>query len=158
MRKGYTVEQAYEVFDWVHEVGIHAHAHVMLGNPGDSHETIQRTIEFVKELDPATVTFGICTPYPGTPLFDEVAAKFPEIKDGTQSDLSKLHVEGIFNEHYTSLKKEEVEAYVQKAYREFYLRPNYMMKTAISQLRSFDDLKRVSIAASNVVDFAIRGE
>ncbi len=158
MRKGYTIEQAYQVFEWVHEVGIHAHAHVMLGNPGDSRETIERTIKFVKELNPGTATFGLCTPYPGTPLFDEVAELYPEIKDGTQSDLSKLHTEGIFNEHYTSLKKEELEAYVQKAYREFYLRPSYVVGTAVKQLRGIDDIKRLSIAASNVVDFALRGE
>lgn len=158
MRKGYTIEQAYQVFEWIHEVGIHAHAHVMLGNPGDSVETVERTIEFVKELNPGTATFGLCTPYPGTPLFDEVAEKFPEIKDGTASDLGKLHTEGLFNEHYTSLKKEELEAYVQKAYREFYLRPNYVVQTAFNQLRGVDDIKRLSIAASNVVDFALRGE
>ena len=130
----------------------------MLGNPGDSHETIERTIKFVKELNPGTATFGLCTPYPGTPLFDEVSAIYPEIKDGTQSDLSKLHTEGLFNEHYTSLKKEELEEYVQKAYREFYLRPSYVVETAMNQVRGIDDIKRLSIAASNVVDFALRGE
>lgn len=158
LRKGYTIEQAYQVFKWVHEVGIHAHAHVMLGNPGDTRETMDRTVDFVKELNPGTATFGLCTPYPGTPLFDEVVEMHPEIKDGSQSDLSKLHTEGLFNELYTSLKKKELEEYVQKAYREFYLRPSYVLGTAISQLRGVDDVKRLSIAASNVVDFALRGE
>ncbi len=158
IQKGYTVDQAYQVFDWIHEVGIHAHAHVMLGNPGDNAETVERTIAFVKELNPATATFGLCTPYPGTPLFDEVSEIFPEIKDGSASDLGRLHTEGLFNEHYTDLKKEELEAYVQKAYREFYLRPGYMMQTAVNQVRGIDDIKRLSIAASNVVDFALRGE
>jgi len=157
MNKGYKVEQAYQVFEWIHEVGIHAHAHVMLGNPGDSAETIERTIQYVKELAPATATFGICTPYPGTPLFAEVAEKFPEIKDGTNSDFSKLHVEGLYNEHYTSLTQEELKGYVQKAYRSFYARPTYIAKTARQQLRGMDDVKRLSIAASNVLDFALRG-
>ena len=157
MRKGYTLDQAYQVFEWIHEVGIDAHAHVMLGNPGDNLETVNQTIQFVKELDPATATFGVCTPYPGTPLFTEVAQVYPEIMDGTQSDLSKLHVEGLFNEIFTSLTKEELEKSVQRAYREFYLRPKYWIKT-LGRVKSKDDMKRMALAASNVVDFAIRGE
>jgi anaerobic magnesium-protoporphyrin IX monomethyl ester cyclase len=158
MRKGYTIDQAFRVFEWVHEIGINAHAHVMLGNPGETAETMQQTIDFVKQLDPATATFGICTPYPGTPLFAEVAAIHPEIKDGTASDLSKLHVQGLFNEHYTSLTRDELQNAVQQAYREFYLRPKYFANVIKNQFRSTDDFKRVAIAASNVVDFAIRGE
>ena len=157
MRKGYRIEQAYKVFEWVHEVGINTHAHVMIGNPGDTVETVNRTIEFVKELNPTTATFGICTPYPGTPLFDEVAQIFPEIADGTASDLSKLHLEGLFNEYYTNMTKEEVEQSVQRAYRAFYLRPSYFLKT-LRQIKSVDDIKRISIAATNVLDFSIRGE
>ena len=157
MRKGYRIEQAYKVFEWVHEVGINAHAHVMIGNPGDTVETVNRTIQFVKELDPTTATFGICTPYPGTPLFDEVAQIFPEIADGTSSDLSKLHLEALFNEHYTDMTKKEVEQSVRRAYKAFYLRPSYLLKTS-RQVKSVDDIRRISIAATNVLDFSIRGE
>ncbi|MGR3173269.1 MAG: B12-binding domain-containing radical SAM protein [Candidatus Scalindua sp.] len=157
MKKGYQIEQAYKVFEWLHEVGINTHTHVMIGNPGDTVETVNRTIEFVKELDPTTATFTICTPYPGTPMFDEVVRKFPDIGDGTLSDLSKLHVEGLFNEHYANMSREEVEMGVKRAYRAFYLRPTYFLKT-LKQIRSIDDIKRISIAATNILDFSIRGE
>jgi len=157
VRKGYRVEQAYETFRWAKEAGLNTHAHVMLGMPGDTIETVEQTIQAVKELDPTTVTFGICTPYPGTPLFDEVARKFPEIKDGTASDLSKLHVQGLFNEHYTSMSREELEAGMQRAYRAFYLRLGYVLKM-LRQIRGIDDIMRMGIAATNVLDFALRGD
>ena len=157
MKKGHTLAQARQVFRWAREVGINTHGHVMLGNPGDTPETVQQTIDFVIELDPTTATFGICTPYPGTPLFDEVAQAFPEIADGTESDLSRLHTQGLFNEHYTQLTREELEKSVKKAYWKFYVRPSYFLKS-LNSLKSLDDIKRVSIAATNVLDFAIRGE
>jgi radical SAM superfamily enzyme YgiQ (UPF0313 family) len=158
MNKGYKIEQAYQVLTWVKKAGIRSHAHVMLGNPGDTIDTIKETVSFVKRLDPTTATFGICTPYPGTPLFEEVRRVHPEIGDGSSSDLSKLHVQGLFNEHYTSLNREEINAMPRYAYRKFYLRPSYLLLSLFRQIRSFHDIKRLSIAATNVLDFTLRGE
>ncbi len=54
----------------------------MLGCPGEDLATIKKSIDFAKRIEPKTVSFGILTPYPGTPLFDEVTKLHPEIKDG----------------------------------------------------------------------------
>lgn len=157
MRKGYKVEQAREIFKVANKIGMNTHAHVMLGNPGDTRETIQDTIDFVLELNPTTATFGICTPYPGTPLFAEVAEKHPDILDGTTSNLEKLHVEGIFNELYCDVGSEELGKLVKSAYRQFYMRPSYIFNTAFKQIRSLNDIQRVSLAGTRVLDFSIRG-
>lgn len=159
IRKGYKVEQAYDVFRWAKETGIDTHAHVMLGNPGDTVDTINRTIEFVLELEPTTATFGICTPYPGTPLYDEVKARYPEIGDklfGTTSDFARLHKEGEFNHVYCDAPREFLESSVQRAYRKFYLRPKYWFKTA-NRVRKMEDVKRFGMAGTRVVDFALFG-
>ena len=153
MKKGYTLARAGEVFGWAKKIKMNTHAHVMLGNPDDTQATLAKTIDFVLELEPTTVTFGICTPYPGTPLFDLVKSKFPEIGDGSGTDLSRLHVEGLFNEHYTSLTREELRQSVTYAYRKFYFRPKYWVNAIRSQIRGLDDVKRLSIAGTNVFNF-----
>jgi radical SAM superfamily enzyme YgiQ (UPF0313 family) len=158
IKKGYKLERAVEVFAWARRHGMRTHAHVMLGNPGDTRQTIEATIDFVLKLDPTTATFGICTPYPGTPLFATVQAKHPEIGDGTGSDLSNLHVKGLFNEHFTALRKEELERMVPHAYRKFYLRPSYWFKSLRWQVAGLDDIKRLSIAATNILNFIASGE
>lgn len=157
MKKGYRVEQAQKIFYAARRIGINTHAHVMLGNPGDTPETVEATIEFVKALAPTTATFGICTPYPGTPLFESVARMAPQLLDGTSSDLSKLHVEGLFNAFYCSVPPEDLPRLVRRAYRRFYLRPGYMTRLAFSQVRSLDDLKRCLIAGTRILDFVLRG-
>lgn len=156
-KKGIRVEQTRKTFKWAKEVGIDTHAHIMLGMPGDSNETIKRTIDFALEIEPTTVTFGVCTPYPGTPLFEEVKKRYPEIKDGTAVDLSVLHTKGLFNEIYTDLKRDELEKWIIKAYRKFYLRPGYWIKT-LRRIKSIEDLKRFIIAATNVLSFSISGD
>lgn len=158
IKKGYQLEQAYQVFKWTNKLGMNTHAHVMIGNPGETKSTIKKTIDFVKKLKPTTATFGICTPYPGTPLFEEVLKNHPEIKDGSNSDLSRLHIEGFYNELFTNLTNKQLKKAVRKAYYKFYLRPTYWLNIAFTQIRSVDDLKRISIASTNVLDFIARGE
>jgi radical SAM superfamily enzyme YgiQ (UPF0313 family) len=152
--KGYKLEQAYQTFQWAYELGIATHAHCMLGMPGDNEETIQKTIQFVKNLNATTATFGICTPYPGAPLYDEVLQVYPEIGDGSSSDLSKLHVEGLFNAIYADITREKLEQYLPKAYRSFYLRPKVFL-TMLKQIRSIDDIKRITLSGARVLDFAL---
>ncbi|MBF0344365.1 MAG: radical SAM protein [Nitrospirae bacterium] len=157
MRKGYRIEQAYKVFGWAKKLKMKTHAHVMIGNPGDTSQTVEETIRYILRLQPTTATFGICTPYPGTPLFEMVRAKYPAIGDGSASDLSRLHVEGLFNEHYTSLKKEELGHIVRQAYKRFYLRPSYWLNSIGWQMTGIDDIKRLSIASTNIIDFIFTG-
>ena len=47
-------------------------ANVVLGFPGETEQTARETIRFVKELNPDDVGFYIATPYPGTPMYEEV--------------------------------------------------------------------------------------
>ncbi len=156
VRKGYLAEDCRKVFKWAHEVGVDTHAHMMLGMPGETKETMEKNIRYAIELDPTTVTFGVCTPYPGTPLFIEVAKNHPEIEDGSINDLSILHTEGIFNEAYTSLTKEELSAGIREAYRAFYTRPRYLWNS-LRRIKNPSDMRRIAVAGSNVLDFALAG-
>jgi anaerobic magnesium-protoporphyrin IX monomethyl ester cyclase len=157
VRKGIRLEDTRKAFKLMHQVGIDSHAHMMLGIPGETEATIDQTLRFIKEIDPTTVTFGICTPYPGTPLYDEVAKVHPEIRDGSDSDLGALHKKGLFNSLYTELESDSLEGAIKRAYREFYARPKYIMES-IGRIKSTQDVKRVLKAGTKVLDFAVRGE
>lgn len=157
MKKGVTVERVRQSFRWAHEVGMDTHAHMMIGLPGETRETIQRTLDFVDEIRPTTVTYGITTPYPGTPLFDEVAQADPAIGDGSVIGLRELHTTGRFNRHYTGLSSEELSRALREAYRRYYLRPSYVWMW-LRRIRSLDELKRLSLAAATLYDFIFRGD
>jgi radical SAM superfamily enzyme YgiQ (UPF0313 family) len=152
VKKGTTLEQARKCFRWTHELGIETHAHVMLGMPGETEETMKATIRFVKEIDPTTVTFGICTPYAGTPLFKDVIGKKVGLKDGSEQDLGKIHTKAFYNKYYTKVDEKTIEKYVKKAYRSFYLRPSYLIRT-LFRIRTLDQLKIKMVAGSNVFSF-----
>lgn len=157
LNKGIDLRQTRTAFKLCKKLGIDAHAHVMLGAPGESMQTALETIQFVKDIDPATASFGIFTPYPGTAIFAEVAGRNPGMKDGSNAVLEKLHTSVYYNEFFTELSKEELEKLVRKAYRSFYLRPAYLLKR-MCKIDSFSELVRLIVAGSNIFAFTMGGE
>jgi radical SAM superfamily enzyme YgiQ (UPF0313 family) len=155
--KGISVDETRRNFEWAREVGIDTHAHLMLGMPGETKETLIETIRFAKEIAPTTATFGICTPYPGTPLFDRISKIYPEIRDGTEADLSQLHTKAFFNEEFTSLSREELERSIRIAYRSFYLRPSYLFGW-IRRIKGVRDMSRILLSGLRVLEFSLVGE
>jgi len=153
-RKGTTIEQCRRVFAWAHEVGIDTHAHIIFGGPQESEQTINQTIRFAKEIDPTTVSFGILTPYPGTEFFDIVAEKYPEIKDGTECDMERLHTTAFYSDAVCDISPERLQKMLVKAYRRFYWRPGYILGW-LKRVRSANELMRLMVAGSNILQFSI---
>lgn len=58
MRKGHTVQDAYDGVARMKGVGIQAHANFVVGYPGETRKTFANTIEFIKRSRPNTVLFG----------------------------------------------------------------------------------------------------
>ncbi len=154
IKKGITLEQTRQAFKDCNEVGIATHAHFMVGMPGDTYGTMQDTIDLALEIEPTTATFGICTPYPGTPLFRDVQRKDPTIGDGAaNAAMERLHVEGEFNHLYCEVDSSDLKKTVKKFYRRFYLRPSYLLRMA-GRIRNSNMLRNAVIGGLNVFSFA----
>jgi radical SAM superfamily enzyme YgiQ (UPF0313 family) len=98
-------------------------ANVVLGFPGETEQTALQTINLVKELNPDDVGFYIATPYPGTPMYEEVVKN-----DWLRvTDFDKFDTAGPTFET-PSLSMEKVAELRAKAYKDFYLRPRYVLK------------------------------
>ncbi len=53
------------------KVGIHVHGDFIIGLPGETKETIEKTINYAKELDCETIQVSMAHAYPGTELYDQ---------------------------------------------------------------------------------------
>ena len=70
-RKKQTVEQVREAFRLMKKTGMFSWGFFMIGLPGETPETIEKTIAFAEELDPDQVSVaGFAIPYPGTELYE----------------------------------------------------------------------------------------
>lgn len=151
MNKRITLKQVNDAFDWCHQLGIETFAYFMIGYANENSETINDTINLAKQINPDFVMFTIATPYPHTHLY-ELAKK------------SKLFEGDYWRDFSLSKKSERLpylvkdsEFWVKKAYREFYLRPFFILKK-IFKIRSFDDLRNMFKAAHGLLFFKVKEE
>jgi anaerobic magnesium-protoporphyrin IX monomethyl ester cyclase len=123
MNKRIKLDQTRLAYKTAHEVGLMTIANVVLGFPGETEQSARETIRFVKELDPDDVGFYVATPYPGTPMYDQVKEKgWLRITDFDKYDTAGPTFETPW------LSMEKISELRFKAYQQFYLRPGYVIK------------------------------
>jgi len=75
IRKNLDLNKVRQTIKWFKELGIKAHLTFTIGLPGETKETIRRTLEFAKELAPYSAQFSITTPFPGTEYYTMLERK-----------------------------------------------------------------------------------
>lgn len=112
--------------------GFNVVTNFMIGNPGDTKETIEKTINFAIELDPDYAYFGFTTPFPGTELREQAQRNnwiLNKSFDAVRYDYPIMNA--------TNLEIEELSKYLDRAYRSFYFRPKFILR----QLRGLNIVK-----------------
>jgi len=122
-----TLDQARNAVKWAKQAGLETEAYFMIGLPGETEQDLEKTIQFAVELDPDFVKFATAIPLPGTTMF-ETMEKNGHIKT---RDWEKYDFAASPRELYThdSLSWEVLDSYSKKAYKAFYFRPLYILKT-----------------------------
>jgi len=150
LKKRITLQKVEETVAATKKANLEIRLAFMIGNPGDTEETIKKTIKYAIFLDPDVVTFNITTPYPGTEMFEWAEKNNYLIhKNWSEYDLSKP----VMN--LPTISSEKIIEYYKKAYRQFYLRPSYILKRLI-KIRSLEDLKRNFIPFIHFLNFTLR--
>jgi len=136
LKKGFTLEQVEKAIKMTKEVGIHIHGYFILGSPTETKDEIEQTIKWAKHLSLDTVQFTLLTPFPGTESYEMYLKSTP-----TPEDFNNFRVhENVFF-YSKELPPEEILRLRRKAYKEFYLRPKYIMKRLL-EINSFDSIKK----------------
>jgi len=152
LRKGITLEQVKNAFYWTKKAKIQILAYFMIGSPTETKEDILKTIKLAKKLNPDYVTFGILNPYPATELYkmglEQKVLPYDYWKEFAENPTPNFRPYLYFWEK--ELSKEELSCLLRKAYRSFYLRPNYIIKK-ILQLKSIKELFIKARAAFNIL-------
>jgi anaerobic magnesium-protoporphyrin IX monomethyl ester cyclase len=116
-----------QVVAWTNQAGINIRGAFMLGSPGEDAAGMRRTINFSKELGVSFAIYNITTPYPGTELYRWAKEQgFLKHTDWQLYDLAHPVLE------LPGLSSDTVTEYYHRAYREFYLRPSYILRRLIS--------------------------
>ncbi|EKD83116.1 MAG: hypothetical protein ACD_39C00875G0004 [uncultured bacterium] len=140
VNKGTTLAQAKEFAATADKLGFTIHGCFMIGAPGETEESAQKTIDFAKSLPCDTVQFSGLCPYPGTALYEWaknnnflVPRDWKEWVDNNYEQCTLLS--------YPQLPKEKIDQLIDKGLNQFYLRPRQILQMLL-KIRSFADIRR----------------
>jgi len=123
MNKNITVSKTESAFRLARKVGIRTIASCVIGMPEDTRESMNKTIAFVKKLNPSYALYSLATPYPGTRFYNETFKKnLINIKDWSKYTLIDPVLETI------DCTSAELRSIQKKAFLKFYLRPGYLAR------------------------------
>lgn len=69
IKKGTTPEKLYRTAQTIKSFGIELHTAFIVGAPGDTHESLRETMDFIRLVDPTVATFNVMEPRPGTDVY-----------------------------------------------------------------------------------------
>jgi radical SAM superfamily enzyme YgiQ (UPF0313 family) len=136
LRKGNTVEKNKRAIRLAKEAGLEVRGDFIVGTPGETWESLEKTVQFAVDMKLDYAHFNKFSPLPGSELHRQLVGQ------GYKFDFSKSstldHSEVLYMN--PDMDKDEFSKFLDKANKRFYLRPGYILKRFFS-IRSFYQLK-----------------
>lgn len=128
IKKNINLDQVREVLQWCRDEGIETSGFFMIGHPGETLESIERTMAFALSLPLSGLVASINTPIPGSPQYAEIK----EYGSLDETDWTRFNlVRPVFIPK--GLDEKMLLQKHRELYRRFYFRPHIIF----SFLRSF---------------------
>jgi hopanoid biosynthesis associated radical SAM protein HpnJ len=141
IKKGLKTDIARRFSNDCRALGVVIHGTFILGLPGETRETIQKTIEFAKEINPHTIQVSLAAPYPGTTLYKQ-AVDNGWLQENEAVNLVNDQGVQLAAISYPHLSKEEIFHSMEVFYKRFYFRPGKIWEIVKEMLTSWDMMTR----------------
>lgn len=140
IKKGTTIAQIETYMKSAKKAGLLVHACYMVGNRGETKETMEQTFQLARRLGSDTAQFYPLLPFPGTEAY--AWAKTNNYIQGGYADYVKE--DGTINcvLELPNISSQEMVEFCDRARKRYYFRPGYIMHRLWMGLRDPDDLKR----------------
>ena len=126
-----------------HRLGILVHGTFIVGLPGETRETIERTIAFAKEIDPYSLQVSLAAPYPGTELYRAGAARTAGCRSSAPAAIwCRTRASRRRCCRYDELSSAEMHAALERFYRAYYLRPRPILRIVRDMVRDREVMVR----------------
>jgi radical SAM superfamily enzyme YgiQ (UPF0313 family) len=140
IKKGATIDMAERFTANCKKLGLVIHGDFIVGLPGETRESIRKTIDFAKKLDNETIQVSIAHPYPGTEFY-EYAKKNDLISIGNIVDERGNQLPKVV---YENLDEAELMDWVERFYSEYYFRTRVIWRMVRKVIFNSHDRKRLT--------------
>jgi len=140
LRKNLDLNRVKNIFSEARKVGLKTLAYFMIGNPTETKEQIEKTIDYMLELNADYAHISIATPFPGTEMY-YLGLEQGLYKEDYWEEFAQNPRENFSPELWTeNLSEKELYKAIKRAYKKFYLRPSYIVKNFL-HTKSIKSLK-----------------
>lgn len=150
LRKNIDLDHAKDIFQATRKAGIQTLGYFILGNPGETEKEIRDTIDYSLKLDADYVHISVMTPFPGTRLYRMGLEEGILTNDYWREyarNPSPDFVPMVWEENFSA---EELYDWVIKAYKAFYKRPGYLIRS-LFRIRSFHEFRKKARAGIRLI-------
>jgi anaerobic magnesium-protoporphyrin IX monomethyl ester cyclase len=148
IKKYTTKDQIFKAVRLAQKLNFETYCFFIIGNLGETEQTIDDTIKFALELDPDIAQFTVAIPYPGTEMFQVLQQQSRICSyDWNDYDYFKSGRQVFEHEH---LKYDVIQKKYSEAYKRFYLRPKFIIKK-FKTLKNFEEISRLLKSFLNFV-------
>ncbi len=140
IKKGATIDMALRFTENCKKLGLLIHGDFIIGLPGETRESIRKTIDFAKRIDTETIQVSLAHPYPGTEFYDYVKKNNLITIDSMTDDTGHQ----LPNIIYPGLDRGELVDWVERFYGEYYFRPRVVWRVVRKAIFDSSERKRLS--------------
>ena len=154
IHKGITLKQVREYIRNAKRAGLLVHGCYMVGNQGETRETMEETLKLALELDTDAAQFYPLLPFPGTVAY-QWARENQYIKGGYEDYVKE---DGTINcvLELPNLSSADMVKFCNDARKKYLLRPAYLAHRLWMGLKDREDLKRSWKAFWNIKKYLFR--
>lgn len=120
IKKAATPNMQARALQLTHEAGIKSNAYIIIGFPGETHETLKETERFLRKVPIDTLRLTFFTPFPNTDITDDLGEHGEIVADWTR--LNFYNIAYIPN----GLTRKDLERSYRRIMMQFYLRPRVL--------------------------------
>ncbi len=126
IRKGISTARMKAFTSDARKAGLMIHADFIVGLPGETRGTADQTLRFIKELRPDVLQVAVATPIPGTRFYDWAREQGVLLTTDMEASIDGQGYQKCIVS-YPELSQQDIEYYVNRMLKEYYLSPAYVM-------------------------------
>jgi anaerobic magnesium-protoporphyrin IX monomethyl ester cyclase len=138
IKKGVTTADAKAFTIDAKRAGLKILGDFMFGLPEETHETIQQTKEFIKEIKPDMLQIAVATPIPGTEFYQWIYDNGYLVESDSSKTIDKHGFQRCVIS-YPKLSSNDLVSFVESALKEYYFSASFA-RTAVRNILSKDGL------------------
>ena len=155
IHKKISIEKFFQFRAAARKAKVLVHGCFMAGNPGETQQSLEKTLKLAKDLNPNTVQFFPIMVYPGTEAYDWA---YQNHRLGSNHYPDWLTPEGLHNSviSHPNLSSQDIVKWCDDARRSFYLRPKYILNMLVEMIFQPKESYRIVKSTKNFLRYLFR--